>query len=393
MFTTGSRLRKALAGASLLGLSATAAASPAAASGDATIAETAIAVSSLDGFDDDLDDFDMLIQALTAADLVGAVSDPEADLTVFAPTDHAFVRLARDLGYAESGYSEEGAFAFIVEQLTALGDGDPIPVLTDVLLYHVSPGSIFYAESLRGEVTEVPTLLGASITAEGRDLVDAAPALENPRIKNPLTDIQASNGVIHGINRVLVPVDIAPAGDPELPAEPTIAGAAIAASSLDGFDGDNGDFDMLIQALTAADLVGAVDDASAELTVFAPTDQAFVRLARDLGYAERGYDEAGAFAFIVEQLTALGDGDPIPVLTDVLLYHVSPGSTFYNNGLRGEVTEIPTLLGPSITAEGRHLVDVATGLEDPRIKNPLTDILASNGVIQGIDRVLIPLPI
>ena len=84
-----------------------------------------------------------------------------------------------------------------------------------------------------------------------------------------------------------------------------------------------------------------------------------MRLARDLGYTAPGYDEAGAFAYIVEQLTVLGGGDPIPVLTDVLLYHVSPGSTFYNGTLRGQVTEIPTLLGVSFTAEGRHLIDAA----------------------------------
>ena len=173
---------------------------------------------------------------------------------------------------------------------------------------------------------------------------------------------------------------------------PTIADTAIAVSSLDGFDGNNGDFDMLLQALIAADLVDAVADADADadLTVFAPTDQAFVRLARDLGYAERGYDEAGAFAYIVEQLTALGGGDPIPVLTDVLLYHVSPGSTFYS-ALQNNTVEVPTLLGVSFTAEGRHLIDEATSLRNPRIKNPLTDIETSNGVIHGINRVLIPL--
>jgi serralysin len=392
MFNTGSRPRKALAGLALIGLAATAFATPTSAEGGATIAGTAIAVSSLDGFDGNVDDFDMLIQALTAANLVGAVDDPNADLTVFAPTDQAFVRLARDLGYAESGYNEAGAFAYIVEQLTALGGGDPIPVLTNVLLYHVSPGSTFYS-SLRNQVVEVPTLLGTSFTAEGRHLIDGAPSLENPRIKNPLTDIQASNGVIHGINRVLIPLDLMPAGPPAPPAEPTIAGTAIAVSSLDGFDRNSGDFDMLIQALTAANLVGAVDDPAADLTVFAPTDLAFVRLARDLGYAERGYNEAGAFAYIVDQLTVIGGGDPIPVLTDVLLYHVSPGSTFYNGGLRGAVTEIPTLLGVPFTAEGRHLVDAAPSLANPRIINALTDVRASNGVIHGINRVLVPLAI
>jgi len=172
-------LRKAVAGLAMLSVPVAALAVPASAADNTgpTIADTAIAVSSLDGFDDNTGDFDMLLQALIAADLVGAVADADADLTVFAPTDQAFVRLARDLGYSERGYNEAGAFAYIVEQLTALGGGDPIPVLTDVLLYHVSPGSTFYS------------------------------ALQ-PRIKNPLTDIETSNGVIHGINRVLIPLGL-----------------------------------------------------------------------------------------------------------------------------------------------------------------------------------------
>ena len=61
------------------------------------------------------------------------------------------------------------------------------------------------------------------------------------------------------------------------------------------------------------------------------------------------------------------------MLTDVLLYHVSPGSTFYS-ALQNNVVEVPTLLGTSFTAEGRHLIDGAPDLQDPRIKNPLTDI-------------------
>ena len=200
-------LRKAIAVLAAIAIPTTALAVPAFASTGATIAETAIAVSSADGFDDQGGDFDLLIQALVAADLVDAVADVDAELTVFAPTDQAFVRLARDLGFGASGYDEAGAFEFIVEQLTVLGDGDPIPVLTDVLLYHVSPGRTFYGE-LRGESTEIPTLLGASFTANGRVLVDGAPGLDDPRIMNPLTDVEASNGVIHGINRVLIPLDI-----------------------------------------------------------------------------------------------------------------------------------------------------------------------------------------
>jgi len=386
------RLRMLIAALTIVAMPATMLALPAQATSGATIADTAIAVSSLDGFDKNNGDFDMLLQALIAADLVGAVADADADLTVFAPTDQAFVRLARDLGYAKRGYNEAGAFAYIVEQLTALGGGDPIPVLTNVLLYHVSPGSTSYRDIKRAGSLEVPTLLGASFTANGRHLVDGAPQLKNPRIKRPLQDIATSNGVIHGINRVLIPIDLAPAPEPPAPTA-TIAETAIAVSSLDGFDDTNNDFDMLLQALIAADLVGAVNDPSADLTVFAPTDQAFVRLARDLGYRERGYNEAGAFAYIVEQLTVLGDGDPIPVLTNVLLYHVSPGSTTIQDIKRAGSLEVPTLLGPSFTARGRHLVDAAPALRNPRIKPAQTNIATSNGLIHGINRVLIPVAI
>lgn len=364
---------------------------PAGANSDLTIAETAIEVSSLDGFDDNNEDFDILLHALGAADLVDAVNSPSADLTVFAPTDQAFVRLARDLGFTASGYDEAGATDFIVAALTEFGSGDPIPVLTDVLLYHVSSGSTSYADSLRGEVTEIETLLGASFTAEGRTLVDAAPAIENARIRNPQTDIETSNGIIHGINRVLLPVPIADMDRLGNPLSPTIAETVVNLSSTDGFDSESNDFDILLHALVATDLVDAVADPSAELTVFAPTDQGFVNLARDLGFDGRGYDEAAAIGYLAALFTELGDGDPIPVLRDVLLFHVSPGSTFYNGGLRGEITEIPTLLGPTFTAGGRDLFDPATGLANARIRNPQTDIVAGNGVIHGLNRVLIPL--
>ncbi|MEO1293795.1 MAG: fasciclin domain-containing protein [Pseudomonadota bacterium] len=87
------------------------------------------------------DRFDILVQALTAADLVGAVADPTADLTVFAPTDDAFTQLAVDLGFTGDPADEDAVFGFIVSALTDLGGGDPIPLLTDILLYHVAPGS------------------------------------------------------------------------------------------------------------------------------------------------------------------------------------------------------------------------------------------------------------
>ena len=105
MFNVSTHIRKAVALLAVMAMPVAAFAVPAGASSEgATIAETAIAVSSLDGFDGESGDFDLLIQALIAADLVDAVNDVDADLTVFAPTDQAFVNLARDLGFSEPGY-------------------------------------------------------------------------------------------------------------------------------------------------------------------------------------------------------------------------------------------------------------------------------------------------
>ncbi|MEL6216711.1 MAG: fasciclin domain-containing protein, partial [Pseudomonadota bacterium] len=63
-----------------------------------TIVDVVLDVSGAEGLDDNGDDFDILREALIATDLVGTLADPNADFTVFAPTDAAFIQLARDLG-------------------------------------------------------------------------------------------------------------------------------------------------------------------------------------------------------------------------------------------------------------------------------------------------------
>ena len=97
---------------------------------------------------------------------------------------------------------------------------------------------------------------------------------------------------------------------------PTIADVVVGASSTGGPDANPDDFDLLLAALQATDLVGAVADESADLTVFAPNDAAFVALARDLGFT--GVDEADALGFLVG---ALG----LANIEATLLYHVSAG--------------------------------------------------------------------
>src|SRR5690606_8310685 len=75
-------------------------------------------------FDRNLLDYDILLNAVITADLADVLDDPNSDVTVFAPNDLGFILTARDLGYR--GFSEQGAWEFLVEALTELGGGDPI---------------------------------------------------------------------------------------------------------------------------------------------------------------------------------------------------------------------------------------------------------------------------
>lgn len=298
------------------------------------------------------------------SDLAGALSAADADLTVFAPTNDAFAALAQDFGYVGDPADTAAVTQFLVDNVTP-------ETLEAVLLYHVSPGTQTSTDIVNAGSVHT---LGGTITVDAPTLVDNEPDLIDPSLI--FTDVPADNGIIHVIDRILIPIDL-PGND-----APTIAG--IVASSGAGFDENPGDFDMLLAALDAAGLVGALDDAHADLTAFAPIDQAFIDLANALGYA--GSDEEGAFGYLVEALTLLGGGDPIPLLTDILLYHVAPESLQASQVL--SATQIDTLLGATIGVDGASLVD-----NDPDIPNPdiiATDIQAENGVVHVIDGVLIP---
>lgn len=133
-----------------------------------TIAEIAIA----DGR------FDTLVAALTAADLAGVFLAP-GDYTVFAPTDAAFAALPEET----------------IEALLA----DPEGLLTTILLYHVVGDSLSRDQIATDDF--IPTLEGRALTVNrsGSNIIDISGA------KLLITDIQASNGVIHVIDSVLVP--------------------------------------------------------------------------------------------------------------------------------------------------------------------------------------------
>jgi transforming growth factor-beta-induced protein len=159
-------------------------------------------------------------------------------------------------------------------------------------------------------------------------------------------DVAASNGVIHVIDAVLLPPSIA---DPK----PTIA--EIAAG--------NPDFSILVEAAVETGLVGLLSVNGPNVTVFAPTNDAFIALLDALGFTK-------------QQLF-----DNRPLLTTVLLYHLVNQEVFAADVLAA--SEIYPMESEPITVDGD-----AGQLNGVNII--ATDIDASNGGLHVIDGVLVP---
>ena len=153
-------------------------------------------------------DFDLLREAVLAAGLDGALSDPAAALTVFAPNDNAFIGLAQTLGYGDA--DEGGALGYILDALTLLGGGDPIPLLQQVLTYHVTAaGALTLADVAGlGDGAVIPTLQGGTLTLDltAPGLIDADDGLPNPNLIG--FDVDGGNGIIHVLDGVLIPLSV-----------------------------------------------------------------------------------------------------------------------------------------------------------------------------------------
>lgn len=342
-----------------------------------TIADRILATGN--GFDANRGDFDILKAALNAAGLTAALDDPHASLTLFAPTDAAFLLLARNLGYR--GSSEAGAFDAIVDALTDLSPGgDPIPLLTEILTYHVATGELTAQDIAR--TTSITTLSGESISPFGLRLIDGDPTLPDAFVIGALADREASNGLIQTVNRVLLPLDVAESAGGKAPHGTLADLVAASGPRLDRFGGD---FDILKAALGATGLTAALDDPAATLTLLAPTDAAFIRLARELGY--RGNAEQGALDTILDALADLGGGNALPLLTDILEYHVIDGR-FGRTQLQA-AGELETLGGEALGFAGNRILDAETGYQ-VRFVPGGGNVLTANGALQAIDGVLLP---
>lgn len=157
------------------------------------------------------------------------------------------------------------------------------------------------------------------------------------------------------------------------PAEGTIVDTAVALSGTPNeFDSNPGDFDILVAAVLATGLDGALSGNN-NLTVFAPTDQAFLDVASALTN-QTVTDEEVAF----DTVAGLG----IPAVTNILLYHVTDGVRPSPSVV--SVPAIKMLNGGLVSVDGAVLNDgqaTIAGADAARV---------SNGVIHVIDGVLLP---
>ena len=272
--------------------------------------------------------FNTLVAALQATGLDAILASDDGTFTVFAPTDEAFAELGRDTINA------------------LLTDTDR---LSNILLYHVISGSAVDAGT-------AISLAGSSVDAangEALDLSLESGALFINDSQVTSANINSTNGIIHVIDKVLLPAA-------EQPAEPSAPLANIVDTAVAA-----GSFNTLVAALQATNLDTVLADESQTFTVFAPTDDAFNLL---------GSDTINAL---------LKDTD---TLSDILLYHVLPGNAV-------DAATAISLDGSSVDAANGDALNIQVRDGDLFINDSqviTADINTSNGIIHVIDAVLTP---
>jgi uncharacterized surface protein with fasciclin (FAS1) repeats len=267
-------------------------------------------------------EFSILVEAVVAANLTTTLSGP-GPFTVFAPTNTAFGNLLTELNITKAALLADKA------------------LLTKVLTYHVVSGRVLKAKVPVG--TPITTVQSETFT------VDSSLAITDQRARKSniiITDVFASNGVIHAIDKVILPTD----------------------KNIVQVAQGNPEFSILVEAVVAANLTTTLSG-TGPFTVFAPTNTAFGNLLTELNITK-----ANLLAN-----TAL--------LTKVLTYHVVSGRV-----LKAQVpvgTPITTVQTETFT------VDSSFVITDKRARKSnivITDVFATNGVVHAIDKVILPAP-
>ena len=250
---------------------------------------------------------DSLVAALTHVDLVTTLQG-SGPFTVFAPTDQAFTDAGIDLANFQTQEEKD--------------------TLAQILLFHVFDGSVpasavtdgMMAEMINGDKIAF-TNDGTTVTVGGATVTQA--------------DVAASNGIIHVIDKVLMPPTDIPT---------TASGTGI--------------HNTLVNAVVDAGLLSTLEG-EGPFTVFAPTDQAFTDLGVDL--------------------STLSQSD----LSDILLYHV----------VGAEVPASAVTDCMSADAANTQPLSFTVGESGVMVNDAnviMTDVISSNGLIHVIDKVLMP---
>jgi transforming growth factor-beta-induced protein len=255
--------------------------------------------------------FKTLVAALVQEKLVSTIAKEE--LTIFAPSDEAFAAL----GLNESNIGT-------------------VPNLKEILLYHAVAGKV-YSTMLTSKF--VPTVNGAAVKID----VSSGVMVNDASVVK--ADIKAINGVIHIIDKVLIPpsknlVETALANAPE--------------------------FSILVEAVQKAKLVETLSTGG-PFTVFAPTNAAFAALLAELK---------------VSSLDALSE----ETVKNVLLYHVVSGRVFSSDLQAGPVNTLNGTFNVNLS----NLKITDANMREAGLVPSLLNIQAKNGVIHVIDRVILP---
>jgi transforming growth factor-beta-induced protein len=274
--------------------------------------------------------FTTLIAAVKAAspEILTALLNSE-NKTLFAPTNDAFTA---------------AGITTLPNQAT----------LDAVLKYHVI-GSEVMSSQIASGASSAETLNGEIYLSNNSNGV-----FINGNSKVTTADIDATNGVVHVIDRTLMP-----------PSE-SIAQIATRLSSA-----DPAQFTQLVAALVrtqgegANDLLAAAGSASGNLTVFAPTDAAFEELYTALGVST------------VDEI-------PLTTLVAVLKHHIVSGRVFSTDLASGAATTLNGNVTVDLSANPATVTGNSGGANVANLQMTMLNIHATNGVIHVIDKVLLP---
>lgn len=309
------------------------------------------------------DELSGLEEAVITADLVNALS-AEGPFTLFAPTDEAVNELFDLLGEDFNSFAD---FDTVIER----------QILELILLYHVVPGNLTSSDLMPGVLETLATEETIEIIDSNGTFVIGDASEVDANITS--ADNTASNGVVHIVDKILIPqdvqefldtLDIGGDNDDSTGGLPTISEIVVNTDELE----------FLEQALELTGLLETLNG-DGPFTVFAPTSETLLYVAGLLGNS-------------IDDIESFDTDFEIEVLKNVLLYHVLQGEVYSNDLAEGTIT---TLLGDELeivaTEDGFVLRDAFyfdTDLDISFDANfVLTDIPAGNGVIHIINRVLV----